>query len=281
MERVLNVQAQFVKHAKALLEAVDDGKQTHASSNIGESGKPFENQLRQLFKDTLPNVFQVLPGFFFDCRMLLSNQVDVLICDQTELLKLPPNRDLEQSYILFNSVRVMLQLKNSAGCLSDALGQSAKAITAWRTMKINNTDFASSNGLLVEPLSIVVIGRGGDESSTRKVLQNFQGPLPAYLLLLEQGLFYGKESVLARVAEDQSAYFSGQQNGGPLALLELDGNQEHPEARMLMWLFFAVLHQLQSKTSTSAFEALIKRVQHDYPLRFSELDAIHQTSITT
>jgi hypothetical protein len=172
----------------------------------------------------------------------------------------------------------MVQVKNGAGGLQEALRQTADAIASWRAMSKADNEMAPSSGEPIEPLGIVIIGREGSESKAREILGQCPGPMPAYVLLAEQGLLYGKMSVFSRLTDMKNAAFAEQGNGGPLSLLEVDGTSRDVAGTLLMWVFFAVLFHLKAMRPDRTFDALIQKIQLDFPLRHSKLPDITRIS---
>jgi hypothetical protein len=277
MTKSLDIESQFSDHVKALLSAVDAGRRVHATANIAESGKPLEEHFRRLFSAALPPTISVSPGYFFNSTLDVSGQVDALFCDRSEMLQLPPAEGLDQRYVPYNCVRAMVQVKNGASCLHDAMRQIGDSIHSWREMRRRDGEFAPVSDDQSEPLALVIIGREGSESEVRKILAEAPGPQPAYVLLLEQGLLYGKDTVFRQVTDLEDANFSSQGNGGPLALLEANSDTGDIGGRLLMWVFFAVLYFLKPAGSGRAFQALIKRVELDLGVRYSKLAGIRKS----
>jgi hypothetical protein len=270
MARKLDIEYQFRAHAQHLLSKVDAGKKVHSTANIAESGSPLEMSVRRLFAEALPESITVAPGYFFNGELSLSMQIDALFCDRSEMLYLPPTDELAQRYIPYNSVRAMAQVKNSAGNLKGALKQIASALSSWRAMRKGDSAIAPPSGELAEPLAVVIIGRGGSKSKVRKVLKASKQPLPAYVLLLEKGLLYGKDSTLRFVTDLKSVSFAAQGNDGPLTLLEVDGNAKAKAGKLLMWVFFALFFHLKSARAGLTFEALLKKVEMDFRVRYAK-----------
>jgi hypothetical protein len=165
----------------------------------------------------------------------------------------------------------MVQIKNSASNLSGALKQAAAALDTWRRMRMNDRDFSSSGANPDEPMSVVVIGTGGDLASTQKALKKQAGPWPAYVLLVEQGLLLGPDSPLREVLQyendEATADFINFQNNVPLIQLRGNGSADG-SGRLLMWLYFAILARTQRESSTKAFNALTRSVSHHFPVGF-------------
>ena len=272
--RSLDIGVQFSRHADALLKSAAEGKATHASGNIAESGKPLEDQFRLLFGEALPKTIGVFQGYFFDANMSLSNQIDVLFCEMAETLYLPPSAGLGQRYVPYSSVRAIVQVKNSFRDLDKALAQSADAISYWRAMKQADSDFSSTDAVAAEPISIVVIGLDGSEGEARKILKKAPIPLPAYVFLIEKGLLYGKDSSLRHVTDCKAAEFSQQGNGGPLSLFEMPPGSSSTSGRLLMWIFFAVLRHVKPKSLSHAFGVFVRKMENELSLQHSDMPAI-------
>nr|WP_295078335.1 DUF6602 domain-containing protein [uncultured Roseateles sp.] len=264
---VLAIDEQFKRHAANLVGAVSIGLDIHRAGNIAESGDPLEISFRRLFSQALPNTFETCTGFFFDSALQLSNQCDLLICDQTEILRLPPADGLAQKYVPYNCVRVMGQVKNSFSDLPTALKQSAKAISAWRGME-ESGDHQWADDVSYEPLAIIVIGKGGTEAEARKFIEAAPEPWPAYILLVEAGILYAPEDSIRFFAARNGLFYSGQGNDRPLVLVESPTQPKNDAGRLLMRLFFAIL--AHAGKDTNAFKALVAKVEHDFPLGYAD-----------
>ncbi len=267
----LDLEGDFTGHKQALLLKVDAGKRTHTRKNIAESGHPFEQAFRELFSLTLPPTTHVFPGYFYNSALELSAQVDALFCDHSEALHLPPSIEVGQRYVPFHSVRVMVQIKNSASDLAAALKQSAAALEAWNRMRTNDLDFSSTGSSFDEPMSVIVIGNGGDLGAIQRALKKQAGPWPAYILLLEKGVLLGPDMPLRDAFEyengEATADFFNKRNNVSLAQLR-GNNSPEGSGRLLMWLYFAVLARTQCDRPSSAFSALTRSVAHHFPVVF-------------
>ncbi|TLY49665.1 MAG: hypothetical protein E6K53_12950 [Gammaproteobacteria bacterium] len=275
VDRYLDLETQFANHAVHLLQSVDGGRAAHGAGNIVEAGAPFEHSFRETLSTALPDTLKVVPGYFFNSGLALSKQVDTLVCDQGDMLQFAPARNLTQRYVPYSCVRVVLQLKNGASCLGEALEQSAASMTAWREQQRADSEFVPSGARTKEPLSLVLIGREGSDSQVRKALSEIQGPLPAYVLLLEQGLLYGKDPRLKGIFDEfPDVTFSTQGNDGPLNRMETKGAVS-ASGRMLLWFFFAIITHLKSSLPDDrAFKALKSKIERDCPLRYADEDLI-------
>lgn len=272
--RKLDVHDQFSTHAKTMVKAAKEGAKIHATGNIAESGNPLETVFRNLFSYALPSTFLTTAGYFFGHEFELNGQIDFLLCDQTDVLKLPPQEGMVTGYVPYRSVKVMGQLKNSAANLVDALKQTAAALSMWRNMA--NRHPSSSRK---EPLAFVVIGTGGTDKQVRNALASFGEHFPAYIFLVEQGLLYGPKTTATLVFEDDAAYYWNQSNGGPLALLESAVPPSNDQGRMFMWLFFAVLWHVVEPEDNTTLKRIVERAQDLYPVKYSTTAAeIVQTS---
>lgn len=261
--RVLDLHDQFAAHAEGLINAAKAGAKIHASGNIAESGGPFETAFRGLFGYALPTTFLTTAGYFFGHEFELSGQVDFLLCDETDVLKLPPQEGMVTGYVPYRSVKVMGQLKNSIGTLADALEQSSYALKLWKDMADR---YASTSRL--EPVAVVVIARGGSDAQVKKVLEKFKGRLPAYILLVEKGLLYGRKPKTTLVLENENMFLGEQGNGGPLVLLESSTSPKSDSGRMLMWLFFAILsHVVPPENKT--LQRIVERAKELNPIRYA------------
>lgn len=270
--RTLDIEAQFRRHATSLVNAAEDGKETHHTANIAESGGPLEATVMKLFAQALPSTFDTFSGYFFDTRLELSAQCDLLLCDESEILRLPPSDKLTQKYVPYNCVRVIGQIKNSFSGLKNALEQASVAISAWRSMRAAE-EFSSAEVVPQEPLAVVVIGLGGTEAELRAILEAGPKPRPAYVLLVESGLLYGPDSNLRHFTDLDEAVFRNQRNGVPLCLMESKGQPKNDAGRLLMWLFFALLAHASARR-TSAFDSLLKTAEREFPVTFGSLPAI-------
>ncbi|WP_325090324.1 DUF6602 domain-containing protein [Burkholderia contaminans] len=261
--RMLDVHDQFATHAEALVKAAKVGAQIHVSGNIAESGGPLETAFRNLFGYALPSTFLTTAGYFFGHEFELSGQVDFLLCDETDVLKLPPQEGMVTGYVPYRSVKVMGQLKNSSRNLKEALDQTASALAIWKRMADRHPSTSRK-----EPLALVVIGKGGTDRQVRKTLASFQGRFPAYILLVEKGLLYGprKNSL---VFDDDAAFYTNQGNGGPLVLLEAATPPKNDSGRMLMWLFFAVLSHVVELQDNTTLKRIVERAQNLNPVNYS------------
>ncbi len=261
--RVLDVHEQFATHAESLINAAKAGGRIHATANIAESGGPLETAFRKLFSYALPSTFLTTAGYFFGHEFELSGQIDFLLCDETDVLKLPPQEGMVTGYVPYRSVKVMGQMKNSSGKLEEALDQTSSALAVWKDMAARHPSPSRK-----EPLAIVVIGRGGTDLQVRRLLAKFQGRFPAYILLLEKGLLYGPKKTVA-IFDDDAAFYANQGNGGPLALLEAASSPKNDSGRMLMWLFFAVLSHVVELNDNTTLKRIVERAQDLNPVNYS------------
>lgn len=255
----LDLPDQFSKHAKALVDAAERGLKSHNAGNVRESGVPLETEFRRLFNLTLPATFQTSSGYFFDNDFQLSAEIDFLLCRQGELLNLPPSQDLDAHYVPYRTVKVMGQLKNSAGDLKKALTQSAKTLKTWQDMANRYPDPER-----VHPLTIVLIARNGVDAKIRAVLDKSPNELPAYIFFVEAGLLYATSKTVS-VLGTNNTYFSHQGNGGPMFLVDAPGKNPRDSGLLFMWLFFALLHHVSpSSTENKTHNRIIENVGNKF-----------------
>lgn len=268
IQRKLEIDAQFNSHAATLVAAAQAGLFVHHTSNISESGSPLEKGVLNLFSRSLPKTFEVFPGYFFDEELNLSNQCDLLICDHSEVLYLPPTDGLDQKYVPFQCVRVIGQIKNNFDKLESALDQCATSMAHWEKM-VDKDTYADKSNAPVEPLAIIIIGKGGNESEARKLLGAPRSHSPAYVLMVEAGLFYVPYDSIREVIKNNPSfapdYFrAAQGNNLPFVLVKLD-DKSQSSGRLLMRLFFAII---QYVANTSVFYDLIDKVEKSFPLKY-------------
>ncbi|MES2948171.1 MAG: DUF6602 domain-containing protein [Pseudomonadota bacterium] len=274
----LNIVRQFEMHVNALLRSVDEGRDVHGAKNIAESGKPFEVALRQLFQGSLPTSMEACSGYFFDNDLMLSKQIDLLLCDASEVLRLPPAPGLDQKYVPFGCVQIMGHAKTGANYLHAALKESALGIKAWQDFAAAQS--AATGNYPLEPLSIVIVGRGGSKEKTRRTLARADRPRPAFVFLVEEGvLFAAKPTTLHERFDAEEALFHGIQNDLPLARVTAGGSSEESRARLLMWLFFAILHHSANRLVTNPFDSILKTMQRKFPVKFADEPAIELPSV--
>lgn len=262
--RSLDIHDQFKNHAQGLVNAANTGAKVHASGNIAESGGAFETTFRGLFSYALPSTFLTTAGYFFGHEFELSGQVDFLLCDETDVLRLPPQQGMLTGYVPYRSVKVMGQLKNSFGTLKDALEQTSSALTTWKEMADRHPSSTRTR-----PLAIVVIGKGGTDKQAKKIISNFKGILPAYILLVEKGLLYGRDRATTLVFDNDAVFYEDQGNGGPLVLLEAASPPKNDAGRMLMWLFFAVLSHVTKPEENTTLKRIVERAKLLNPIRYT------------
>jgi hypothetical protein len=262
--RKLDVHAQFATHAESLVKAAKVGAEIHKTGNIAESGGPLEMAFRHLFSYALPSTFLTTAGYFFGHEFELSGQIDFLLCDETDVLKLPPQEGMVTGYVPYRSVKVIGQLKNSSTGLADALNQASSALSKWEEMAERHP-----SGTRKQPLVLIVIGTGGTDAQVRKALANFTGQFPAYILLLDKGLLYGPRKTHTVVFDSDEAFYSNQGNGGPLMLLEASTPPLNDKGRMLMWLFFAVLYHVVGPKDNTTLARIVERAQRLNPVNYS------------
>jgi len=274
--RTLDVHDQFATHAGALVRAAQVGGKVHATGNIVESGGPLETTFRKLFAYALPSTFLTTAGYFFGHEFELSGQVDFLLCDETGVLKLPPEEGMVTGYVPYRSVKVMGQLKNSFNKLPDALEQTSSALALWKAMASRHPSSTRR-----EPLALIVIGKGGTDKQVRNALSKFEGRFPAYILLVEKGLLYGPKTTYSMMFDDDAAFYANQGNGGPLALLEAATAPTNDKGRMLMWLFFAVLSHVVEPQDNTTLKRIVQRAQELNPVNYSTSGDMIQSSFLT
>lgn len=247
----LDLPAQFSKHAHDLVEAANEGTKLHRAKNIRDSGQLLEDAFQQLFSYALPHNFLSASGYFFGNTFALSAETDFLLCDQSEVLRLPPAKGHKTHYVPFRSVKAMGQLKTSFSQFKNALEQNAQTLLAWRSM----TGLYTVEQGRREPLSIVVIAKGGTDKQARSAMAKLskEKPLPAYVLLVEEGLLYAPDKT-SRFIRGEEASYTSQGNDGPLSLLKVAGSTGKDPGPMLMWLFFGLLRYVVPEHS----EALLR-----------------------
>lgn len=264
----------FCAHAKHLLAQADAGTRLHRTSNIAESGDPFEGAFRDLLESSLPPSCRIYPGYFFDKDWELSPQQDIMICDANELVQFPPASNIAQRYVPLTCVQAYGQLKNTASAIAvtSALNQCASAIDAQSVMRQRMMADSIGRPYREEPLPFIAFANGGSKELVDAALKNFDGSLPKYILLIEPGLVYSRRR--NRVFDEIQVDFQERTAAGPLfACTPICDSSEKRSGAALLWTIFSILAKLNWDFGNQlAMTHLINDVEQRYPLH--EIDFV-------
>ena len=179
----------FCGHSEELIKAARDGVKTHGTRNIRESGRPLEKAVQRLFNNSMPSIYIALSGYFFhETQFVLSNQVDFMLCDTGQALRLPPSASLDESYVGRQCLKCLGQIKSSATprLIKEALKQHQDSLRHF--------------GNAQEIPSFIIFGLKGNSNNNSKnkiklALEVYRGPLPTIIACLEEGvIFYSDDS---------------------------------------------------------------------------------------
>lgn len=265
---------EFLKHWKShadnLLAAAVTGAHIHGSGNIAQSGKLLEKAVRKLFKENMAPTHKVVPGYFYSGDMVRSGQVDLMLCRTSELYMLNQDAKSIQGFAPFTSVSLICQVKNSASQINSALKQISASIEDWRGMKraLGHQGFTIPHK--EQPLTCVIIGRSTEQElkKIRRAMKKHGDDLPTYVLVLEQGvLITPHPGPLAGDRLDFPESFGT----GARWLSTPAADADHAPARVLLWLYFAIVSWLiEAEGGRKDFKVFLEAISRTFPLHYQQ-----------
>lgn len=260
-------------HADNLLAAGMTGAHIHKSGNIAQSGKLLEKAVRKLFKESIAPTHKVIPGYFYSGDMTRSAQIDMMLCETSELYMLNQDAKSIQGFAPFTSVSVVCQIKNSASQIKSALDQISSANESWAQMRYDPiAQLAGESTYKEAPLTCVIIARANEKelATVRRAIKTHKRTQPTYTLVLEQGVIIGPKPNLL-FDDDDRADFYGYRQGGTGYVLRPPVGADCPQGRALLWLYFAIVSKLVfDEGNRSRFKPFLMSISRSFPLHFAE-----------
>lgn len=256
----------FKNKVEHMLLSVDRGKVLHQSGNIKESGALLESDFRQLLEESLPTTLRVTSGYFYGANSQCSNEVDVLICENSEAFRLNLGSK-DQQYVPYTSVAIFGQIKNSASDLSKAIQQVHTSLQCWENMRqhanLSHLKNASSSKLS-EPLSFIVCGRCSDTvyKKLSKIIRDTESKV-AYILLLDRGEIIAGCCDLF-TSDLPTVGFADHNTSHSQYLCKPNTNGTINIGAGLLWLYFALVSNING--SDLRYKEFCAQVERLYPL---------------
>lgn len=272
----INLVGLFEAAAQRLQLAVDQGRLLHATKNIRDAGLPLEVEFRAFLRARLPAPFEVTAGYLFDPLTKCTPQIDAMIIDGRESHELMRSDD-GAAYVPYPSGRCLFEIKNSVKGLGKHVAQIGSIADAVNKMRIDAASLRHSSGPYVEdPLTVLLIG----ESKNAK-LSDFKkafGRLaraPDYTLLLDRGTLIARWFDFDQIAipEDNAEAqkptldFYAYRQIGKWGVWKPD-LVEHRRGRALLWLYYALVAQLNfaSRGNQGSILDFTNQIQRDFPM---------------
>lgn len=273
----INLPILFETAAQRLLLAVEQGRLLHKTKNIRDAGAPFEAEFRRFLQGRLPMPFAVKQGYLFSPKSLCTPQIDAMVIDQTESHEVMTSDD-GAAYVPFPSGRTIFEIKNSSRGLLQHVGQISAVGSAIDAMQKDAQQLRVGPGGAYSDraLTVLVIGdsRGAKISSFKKIYAG-QTRDPGFTLLLDKGLIIGRQSPMdqffAQSSNDEPTdtllSFYSYKDGASWGIWE-PKESLHKRGRALLWLYFAVVAQLNLSTrgNTGSIIDFTNQIARDFPM---------------
>lgn len=235
----------FSAAAQELLTSIQRGRILHKTHNIRDAGAPLEASFRELFAALLPSGFLVRHGFLYDTTSNCTPQLDIIIAaaDRSQVMLKAPDG---ATYSAVTDAYAVGEIKSSADALKKHLTQFAVQVGQIQDMRRTVTEWSLFSA--PELIGFMVIG---DSSKLRHVDLAHHWAMhpdgkPSYILLLDKGLIVTPYSIdLAEIGMVGDATPVMRPTGPDVAIWSADGEEADRPGLALLWLYYAIIHQLR------------------------------------
>ena len=269
---VIDLPGIFEATVLELLSAVEQGRILHRTKNIRDSGHPFEERLRQVFREHLPIVYGVKHGYLFDADSKCTPQIDAVVLDEAEAHEAIRTSE-GASYVPFPCARVVAEVKNSARGALQHLEQAHLVGRAIRDMEVRSLSERPQGGPVVHtPLRLLIIG---DSREAR--IEDFKAWFadsskmhPHFTLFLDRGVVI---SIKPAFPETEKLGFYDHRHPGHWALFGPPKDSGYSRGLALLWLYYMVVAHLNwtVKGNMGTMLEFTNKVEKRYPLEVRSL----------
>ncbi|GBQ31946.1 hypothetical protein HLH34_18780 [Gluconacetobacter azotocaptans] len=263
----IDLPAIFDVAAEKMLLSIKEGRQSHATGNIRESGSELETEFRQFLSDRIPNLYGVKSGYLFDASMSCTPQIDAFITNNelTHALKVTSE---DSVYVPYTCAHMIFEIKNSSSGIKsylDQIGNISRAIIGMRKKYVEKY-FEPGSNLYHKPLSFLFLG--DTENGKLRDIQEWYSNndiKPDYIILLDRSLIIAAQSQFFTM--DHLSFYD-YRSGDEYCIFE-PKSSICKKGHMLMWIYFCIISNLNLilHGNNNQIIEFTKIVENDYPMK--------------